>query len=481
MTLILTLVAANKIVQVSDRLLTLNGKVHEENANKAICVSCSNAHFSIGYTGVAEIDGQRTDYWIVDQIQSIFSLGYQDIGKVGQLLGEKLTDVFSELKYEGLPIGLQDKGLKLVLAGFGGPVDGMHTDPFLAHITNMMPNALDTFDVGSRFTSEIWIGRDALQDGSRDKFGLFISGTRAPFTVGDNYSSGLNRCAKQVRRQLRRIDLGREPSSRTTADRLAWLIRQASRHPRYRKFIGRDCLSTVIHPGSGPFLTHYHPEKAATIEYGPHLVTPMLSTWDVEFNLDPHIPDLADPSEAILTTSHRRANDSVQGDDVDPDPLRDSLAHYFAAYYQEARSQLAGRSFGIETVPSHLMPWRKLVRMWETRDGHFVVQHVSNASDSPHQGNESGRSDFGEDYLHLYPRKDQTLREMTGVEVDKGAFVHSVEIRGKRIGDAGYDEVQRGDYLERVDAISRDKVAELTEEAAREAARADMQPYLDLE
>ena len=55
------------------------------------------------------------------------------------------------------------------------------------------------------------------------------------------------------------------------------------------------------------------------------------------------------------------------------------------------------------------------------------------------------------------------------------------EVRGKRIGDAGYEEVQNGDYLERVDAISRNKVPELTEEAAREAARADMQPYLDLE
>ncbi len=166
---------------------------------------------------------------------------------------------------------------------------------------------------------------------------------------------------------------------------------------------------------------------------------------------------------------------------MDPDPLRDTIAHYFATYYQEARSQLAGRSFSIETVPSHLMPWRKLVRTWETRDGHFVVEHVSQSSDSPHPANESGRSDLGEDYLHLYPRRDQTLREMTGVEADKCALVHSVEIRGKRIGDAGYEEVQNGDYLERVDAISRNKVPELTEEAAREAARADMQPYLDLE
>ncbi len=240
-------------------------------------------------------------------------------------------------------------------------------------------------------------------------------------------------------------------------------------------------MSVVLHPDNPGMPTHYHPEKATTVEYGPHLVTPVMSMWDMEVDLEPHIPDLADPNEAVLTTSHRRADDGAQGDNVDPDPLRDSLAQYFAAYYQEARSQLAGRSFSSETVPSHLMPWRKLIRTWETRDGHFVVEHVSNASDSPHPANESERSDFGEDYLHLYPRKDQTLREMTGAVAEGDAPVHNVEIRGKRIVDAGYEEVQNGDFTERVDAISRNKVPELTEEAAREAARVDIQSYLGLE
>jgi len=207
----------------------------------------------------------------------------------------------------------------------------------------------------------------------------------------------------------------------------------------------------------------------------------MMSMWDMEVDLEPHIPDLADPNEAVITTSHRRANGGAQGDEVDPDPLRDKIAQYFAAYYQEARSQLAGRSFSPETVPSHLMPWRKLVRTWETRDGHFVVEHISNASDSPHPANESGRSDFGEDYLHPYPRKDQTLREITGADAEGDVPMHNVEIRGKRIVDAGYEEVQNGDFTERVDAISRNKVPELTEEAAREAARTDIQPYLGLE
>jgi hypothetical protein len=166
---------------------------------------------------------------------------------------------------------------------------------------------------------------------------------------------------------------------------------------------------------------------------------------------------------------------------ADLDPLRDKIARYFAAYYQEARSQLSGRSFSIETVPSHLMPWRKLVRTWETKDGHFVVEHISSPTASSWLGYQPPRFDSYEYYLHLNPRRDQTLEEMTGVRVEENASVLMADVRGKRIGDAGYEEVQNGDFMERVDAISRNKVPELTEESAREAAQADMQPYLGLE
>ena len=476
MTLILTLVSTNKIVQVSDRRLTLDGEVCDSNANKLVCVGCDDAHFSIGYTGVAEIAGQRTDYWLVDQIESIFSSGHRDVLNVYKELADKATTAVRGLRYKGRPVHPKHKGLTLALAGFR-QINGT-TVPFLAYISNVDLDAPSPFDVQTSFFRKGWMYDPGPL---AEKQMLYINGAEGAFTARDKPADAILKRYWETKRLLRKVDLGYRPEGRTTADRMAWLVRQATKHPRYGPYIGPDCLSVVLHPDNPGMPTHYHPEKATTIEYGPHLVTPMLSTWDVEFDLEPHIPDLADPTEAILSTSHRHVNDGTQGDDVDPDPLRDSLAHYFAAYYQEARSQLAGRSFSIETVPSHLMPWRKLVRTWETRDGHFVVQHVSNPSVSPHRVNESGRSDFGEDYLHLYPRRDQTLREMKEADAEDEAPVHNVEIRGKRIGDAGYDEVQNGDFTERVDAISRNKVPELTEEAAREAARVDMQPYLGLE
>ena len=439
MTLILTLVATNKIVQVSDRRLTLDGEVCDSNANKLVCVGCDDAHFSIGYTGVAEIAGQSTDYWLVDQIESIFSSGHRDILNVYNELADKATTAVRGLRYKGRPVHPKYKGLTLALAGFR-QINGT-TVPFLAYISNVDLDAPSPFDVQTSFFRKGWMYDPRPP---ADKQMLYINGAEGAFTARDKPANTILKRYWETKRLLRKVDLYRT-EGRTTAARMAWLVRQATKHPRYGPYIGPDCLSVVLHPDNPGMPTHYHPEKAATIEHMPHLVTPMLAMWDVRTDLDPHIPDLADPNEAVLTTSYRRANDRAQSDEVDPDPLRDTIAHYFATYYQEARSQLAGRSFSIETVPSHLMPWRKLVRTWETRDGHFVVEHVSQSSDSPHPVNESGRSDLGEDYLHLYPRRDQTLRELTGIRVEENVSVLMAEVRGKRIGDAGYEEVQNGD------------------------------------
>jgi hypothetical protein len=114
---------------------------------------------------------------------------------------------------------------------------------------------------------------------------LYINGADSAFTAGDESANTILKRYWETKRLLRKIDLGHKPESRTTAERLAWLVRQAKKHPNYGRYIGPDYLSVVLHPGSPVMPTHYHPEKATTIEYGPHLVTPILSTWDVRFDL----------------------------------------------------------------------------------------------------------------------------------------------------------------------------------------------------
>jgi hypothetical protein len=65
-TLVLTAVAPNFVVQVSDRLVTDagSGKVLDPVTNKTVIYLARNAHVTIGYSGLAYIEGITTDRWI---------------------------------------------------------------------------------------------------------------------------------------------------------------------------------------------------------------------------------------------------------------------------------------------------------------------------------------------------------------------------------------------------------------------------------
>lgn len=189
MTLILTLVSSNKVVQVSDRRLTLGKDIHDVNANKAICVGCSDARFSVGYTGVAEIDGQRTDYWLVDQISSVFQSGNEDVLTVYKTLQERATKAISHLRYKRRPVHPQGRGLTLVLAGYR-TIEAI-TVPFLAYISNVNPDNSNPLHVESTFSREGWMfDPRALAD----KQMVFVHGARVTFDAGDSAAGETRRC-----------------------------------------------------------------------------------------------------------------------------------------------------------------------------------------------------------------------------------------------------------------------------------------------
>jgi len=80
MTLILSLATHDYIVQVSDRRLTIDsgsqlGKLLDDDSNKAT-LFCSRMSFA--YTGLADVDGKRTDKWIVDVLSKVKSASLSD-------------------------------------------------------------------------------------------------------------------------------------------------------------------------------------------------------------------------------------------------------------------------------------------------------------------------------------------------------------------------------------------------------------------
>lgn len=68
MTLVLTYMRSNYVLQVSDRLVTIGGKQFDEAANKSLIVLLDDAIVCVSYTGHAYIGGDKvsTDQWLAE-------------------------------------------------------------------------------------------------------------------------------------------------------------------------------------------------------------------------------------------------------------------------------------------------------------------------------------------------------------------------------------------------------------------------------
>lgn len=286
MTLIITQVASNKVVQVSDQRLTLGRELYDAKAIKAVCVACSNARFIIGYTGLAEINDTRTDYWIRDAVSKVFHAGNYDINSVLTGLGNQARRDVSNLTFRGKKVRPEFKALMFAVAGFCVTERGQQT-PFYACTSNAIAEQNRDPHIQDRFTHQVITG---LPSSGPDEQFLNVVGTRACFETDDAAAEKLRKKFAKTRRTLRRVDLGPQPEARTSVDLLVQITRQASSHPLHGYAVGPDCMSAVLHPGQEAIRADYHPEDAARIEYMPHLVTPMLEMWDVEVDLSPQDP-----------------------------------------------------------------------------------------------------------------------------------------------------------------------------------------------
>lgn len=119
MTLIQTLFSNDRIIQVSDRRLTLNGQVFDDEYTKLVCW---NQTFSAGFTGIARIDrrGRKsTSEWIAEVLcdYMLFEQGVQ-------ALRAEAENRVSKLPWK-------DKRLAIVVAGFD-----FRKVPLVAEIAN---------------------------------------------------------------------------------------------------------------------------------------------------------------------------------------------------------------------------------------------------------------------------------------------------------------------------------------------------------
>jgi len=92
MTIVVDCFAKDAAFQVSDRRLTdLHGKIFDDQRNKAVIV---NGRLVFSYTGLAHIDGQRTDLWLA---KAIAECATSDMSAVANHVRDKATVALSKI------------------------------------------------------------------------------------------------------------------------------------------------------------------------------------------------------------------------------------------------------------------------------------------------------------------------------------------------------------------------------------------------
>lgn len=244
MTLIMTAMTKLDVVQASDRRLTRNGNLYDDSANKAVCVACSDARFAMAYTGIAEIQGTRTDEWLVDFLASE-GAGGMKLASICEALRSRATTDLSN-------VPPKHRRITFALGGF------RNTTPFAAAISNFEDNKGHSLNYGdSSFNINVWSWSSGTANLGKTQ--LMIHGREDAVRI----------LASQIKKRIRQMF---RQDGDTVARTLVSLIRAATRDPLSGSLIGRNCMSVVV-PFTGGFRTTYHPDKVSPQVYAPHLIS----------------------------------------------------------------------------------------------------------------------------------------------------------------------------------------------------------------
>jgi hypothetical protein len=267
MTLIITALSPDKVVQVSDRKLTYrSGKTYTENANKAVTVWCDDAYFSVAYTGLAHVYDKesrlckRTDLWIADSLWSIMQRpGFGQVKELYRAFAAHAEEAFARTRQ----VPLTDRATAFVFAGFfyGMGPNGAVPAAFVGTLSNMETTPGGGIKVVKRFdTQQVWSLNPAMPVNEVE---LQIDGTVAALASRDAIAKAINRRTRVIHRRLERVERGGPLRTREEVAReLVHVVRLATRHPEYGKYIGRDCMAVACRPYDLGFFADTYKEKS---------------------------------------------------------------------------------------------------------------------------------------------------------------------------------------------------------------------------
>lgn len=172
MTQIISCITKDYVIQVSDRRLVYvnadnSAHVADDEANKAV-LFCNRAVF--GYTGLAQLEGKRTDYWIVSTIT-----GHESYSDACNALAENATACFARF---GPEIRQEWREHAFVSVGWTTSVEEpVELRPIVVLVSNTVPSNHNPNEQES--PNEVIVGKFTVRYGllpRKETLYLYIAG-----------------------------------------------------------------------------------------------------------------------------------------------------------------------------------------------------------------------------------------------------------------------------------------------------------------
>jgi SEC-C motif len=248
MTLLLCLANQDQVILASDRRLTRNGLVENDEFNKAVVLTCRDAQLAVAFTGLAAVDlgpnapGFDTGQWILEALMEAAPPDYLMEPLINRLC-DKTTKQWAKLR-------VADKRLTVIFTGYSFADD----PPRIYHwvISNFEDQEGHERDTASeRFEAHF---RREIRPSEADPFLVRAYGTHSGLAPED--TEALSVLLQQ-----------RKPAAALVGKTIE-VMRRAADSPRSGGKVGKQ-YSTVVMPRDPKEMAvgEYHSEAAATKVY----------------------------------------------------------------------------------------------------------------------------------------------------------------------------------------------------------------------
>ncbi len=253
MTLVVSAIGPDYAIQVSDRRLSQNGCMVDDESNKAAILSCADGRFAVSFTGLARSGSFITQEWILEALKQAASPDFSSHG-ICERFTTRATQLF---RSEPSIIQLHPAQRRLTVMFSGFLNRGGYSIPVMALVSNFQdfetgfddPATCPSFRIYFREPTNINVPPTDVQ-----RIGIYTA-----FTIGD--------C-----NVIRSLVKERKPAHATVA-KMVDLMRNVADRASSLGSIGKQLMSVVLPADfSRPALGTYHSSLQGHTLYMPDLV-----------------------------------------------------------------------------------------------------------------------------------------------------------------------------------------------------------------